>query len=688
MKPSKNQTSFLDGLHREDMQLAVSDWQLPELPDLDRYDWFVMDLETTGLRWWDTDRMIGAAVWTPDDQVRYLPIRHQGGPNIPEEQFFRWVKSIRNKRMVNIRTKFDLHMLRKEDVDLEAQGCTFGDVAHYAALLDDHRRRFNQADLARDYLEGKILPPGAGKVTSARGFELDPTKFAEYPSGLVAERACSDVRTVALLHHVMYPMLTEQDLHRVREIEDAIIPVVVEMEHNGAPIDVETLNRWCGEATQDLERAMWEIQRLSGCRMETPDKREDEAKLFQALRIDIPRDPETGEISYADDLLVPIKHPAIQKLREAKQLRSLLSKFLLKYQRSVARDGILRYELHQLPYQDDDKGGGAVSGRFSSAAPSRDEGANIQQVFGVKAQEEPYVDDPDNPGKKIATGFTRKYIIKKLFKPDRSEHKDAVWFKADASQFQFRLFAHYSEDPKLLAAYADDMGRMARGEKLVDFHDAVHDLILDFSGVDLSRTHTKNVNFAQVFAAKERKMAEQLGVPADQIPNRGEPLESGGPEFLKVLKLSRTYHEMFPRVAPLLKLTEHLAMPGHQTGKFACGRRCRDLHRQGYTHRGYVKTYLGRRARFGPHDRHYSSLNRIIQGTEGDVNKRILVETHKMRKELGLRPHFTVHDEYDSTLYDAGNFDKVRAVLNTQYYDFKVPILWEAGKGPSWGEAK
>jgi hypothetical protein len=132
----------------------------------------------------------------------------------------------------------------------------------------------------------------------------------------------------------------------------------------------------------------------------------------------------------------PIKHPTITDLREATALASLLSKFLLKYQRSTARDGILRYELHQLPYQDDDEGsGGAVSGRFSSAAPSKEEGANIQQVIGVKKQQGAKDKETGE-----WTGFTHKYIIKSLFKP---RQPGAVWLKADASQFQFRLFAHY-----------------------------------------------------------------------------------------------------------------------------------------------------------------------------------------------------------------------------------------------------
>lgn len=679
------------------MQESVADWQTPALPDLSRFDEVIIDLETTGLRWWDQDRLVGAAIWTPDGQSRYLPVRHQGSDNIPEGQFFEWCRrEIRHKRVVNIRTKFDLHTFRADGIDLEAQGCTFGDVAHYAALLDDHRRLFNQEDLALAFLAAPgLISVEECKVKTANGFALDPKRFASYPAGLVAQRAESDVRIVAMLQQAMWPKLTDQDLHRVRALEDGVIPVVVEMEHNGAPIDVETLHLWCQQAQRDLEEAMWDVRRMTGVDLESPTK--GLQRLFAAINLPLPIDPETGQVSFADKFLKEIPHPAIQRLRFASQIASLLSKFLLKYQRSTARDGILRYELHQLPYQDDDEGsGGAVSGRFSSAAPSRDEGANIQQVIGVKHQQE---------------ALTGAYIIKKLFKPNLPEYPDAVWMKADASQFQFRLFAHYAESPGLIQAYQRDyqwreiLARAAqkieaglpltKDDKLTDYHEAVQDLILEIAKQALNRTHTKNVNFAQVFGAGLRKMAKQLGVPDDQIPDDDAPLESGGPKFQEVVQISKTYHEMFPEVKPLLRLTSHLGMPDHKTGPRGCSRPgeqgyrgCQRLHRQGYSHRGWVRTIEGRRARFGLNDRHYSALNRVIQGSEGDVNKKVLIEVHKRRHELGLTMLFTVHDELDAILQDRRRIGEVRELLNTQYYDFRVPILWEVSTGPNWAEAK
>lgn len=683
----------------EEVLATVADWQPPALPQLDAFDEVIIDLETDGLRWWGDNRLIGAGLRTPDGQTRYLPIRHKVGPNIPEEQFFEWCRrELRGKRVLNIRTKFDLHMFRADSIDLEAQGCTFGDVAHYAALLDDHRVKFNQHDLVRDFV--KYLPPDAGKITEVNGFKLNPTKFAEYPAGLVAPRAESDVQMVHLLREVMWPQLTAQDLHRVRAVEDQIIPVVVEMEHNGAPLDVELLDRWVREATADMEAALLDIKRLTGVDMKTPNNHADTMRIFNILNIQPPEDPEDKDkISFADALLKPIEHDAIQRLRAARQLASLLSKFLIKYQRSTVRDGILRFELHQLPYQKDDKKqggfgedmGGAVSGRFSSAAPSKDEGANIQQVFGVDIQ-------------KKFRPFTAKYLVKKLFIPDRKAHPNAVYVNADASQLQLRIFAHYGEDPKIIEAYRSDLdwraidaraeAKRAAGlplgkeDRLVDFHDMVGAMVLEYAHKELIRTHTKNVNFAQVFGAGIRKMAAQIGVPPEQIPDADEPLESGGPLFQEVVKLSATYHSLFPGVKPLLAKTSHLAMPEHRTGKRACRRECRLLMAQGYPHRGWVRTIDGRRARFNVGDRYYSALNRVIQGTEADVIKRVLVAVHLERHQLGLTERFTVHDALAGDLHDPSSLRTFKETLNVQRIEMKVPILWEVGAGANWAEAK
>jgi DNA polymerase I-like protein with 3'-5' exonuclease and polymerase domains len=65
-----------------------------------------------------------------------------------------------------------------------------------------------------------------------------------------------------------------------------------------------------------------------------------------------------------------------------------------------------------------------------------------------------------------------------------------------------------------------------------------------------------------------------------------------------------------------------------------------------------------------------------------------MVEIYKRREELGLTLRMTVHDELDADLADPRLLPQVEQAFNTQYIPLKVPILWSAEIGPSWGEAK
>jgi len=661
---------------------SVKDWQVPELPDLSQFDEVIIDHESTGLAWWRDDEIIGTGIWTPDGVTRYLPIRHKIGPNIPIDRYKEWAtRELRGKRVVNIRTKFDLHLFRKDGIDLDAQGCTFGDVAHYAALLDDHRTHFNQKDLVAAFLGSD-----AGKMTETDGYQLDAGRFAEYPAGLVARRAEHDVLMVAMLQKAMWPQLTEQDLHRVRVVEDGIIPVVVEMEHNGAPIDVEKLTLWCDQSERDVQHLLLEIQRMTGVLLDTPNKRDDLARMFRAINIAPPKAAEENEKgerndSYADDLLAAIDHPVIPLVRKAISIASLRSKFLVKYLRSVSGNGILRYELHQLPYERDKKdgsgAGGAVSGRFSSAAMQyydengrqKKDGGNIQQVYGVKSQFNPKQDF--NP--------TQDYIVRKLFVPDKHANPGAAWFTADMAQIEYRRFVSYSESERLIQSYKDD--------PMTDYHVLVHGLIVKLTGKDFERTHVKNLNFASLYGAGMLKIAFMVGEITESellelrgIQQRhGNKVAANDPRVAKTKALYETYHSMFPEVRDLLNLASDTAKPGHDDG---CKRYCTK------DHRGYVMTALGRRARFRAGDRMYSALNRVIQGTAADDNKVALIDVYKERHTLGFVPRFTVHDELCGDLIDPQTLPRMKEFLNQQRLDCKVPILWASNTGPSWAESK
>lgn len=631
-------------------RLPVSpDYRPDPIPELCGEKRIVLNAETTGLGWSSGDRPIGWAYSLPESGRRgYLPIRHAGG-NLPIEQVHGFLRSINGMHVENANLKFDLHMSREDGVDLVEQHNTFGDPAHYAALLDDHRQRFNLDQLSKDVLGWDVETTTLGKhppsITSEAEFKL---LHAEH----VAPYAVRNVEQVERLIDAFEPMIVEEDLGEVLDLEQQVIPVVVEMERNGTYLDLDLLHEWRAKATQQLEDKLWFIWKNAGVKVESPDAAKSWLALFQARGIPITSrtapsaaHPD-GQPSFAEGAVKGIQDECVQAMREAGQLAGLESMFLGKYARAVRSDGWLRYNLHQLrTTRGEDDAMGTVSGRFS-AAGDKHGGYNPQQVVAVEKQ--------------LERGWCPDYVVRKLFIPGPGEQ---CFFAADMMQVEYRLFAHYANDPSINAAYAAD--------PLADYH-AVVMMLLHTVAPTLNRKLVKNVNFAKIYGAGLIKFAFMLGLITEAQMKQLRAMQNEGdfegtrshPWLAEARRIMAAYDAMFPSIGPLLKRASKLA-----------------------EQRGYVFTLLKRRARL--RDRFNSSFNRICQGSAADWNKRVIVEAYKRRKELGLVMRLTVHDELaGGLLHGAASADALLRVLNHQYYDVRVPILWDMKTGANWAACK
>jgi DNA polymerase I-like protein with 3'-5' exonuclease and polymerase domains len=202
---------------------------------------------------------------------------------------------------------------------------------------------------------------------------------------------------------------------------------------------------------------------------------------------------------------------------------------------------------------------------------------------------------------------------------------------------------------------------------LADFHAATAK-ILQRINPRLNRKLVKNTNFANIYGAGLIKFAFMIGEINERDYKQLRAMQSARDwtykddiRLLNSKRIKADYDQMFPNVAPMLKAA-----------------------REATEQRGWVKDLVGRRAR--PIHNANSSLNRVIQGGAASINKRVLVETYKERKRLGLTMRLTVHDELAGTL--EGPVGPVKKVLNTQYFPLRAPILWDAKSGNNWAECK
>lgn len=636
---------------------APDGWRPDTIPELNGEKHIVLNAETTGLKWWDGDRPVGWSFWLPGSgRHGYLPMRHEGGGNHPVEQVHRFLGDLRGMHIDNTNTKFDIHMSREDGVDLVEQGNTFGDVAHVAALLDDHRRRFKLDALSVDILGWDVTKDGLGPIPTQITSEQE---FQYLHASYVAPYAVRNVEQVTKLLAAFRQRIADEELVEVHDLEQAIIPVVVEMEHNGTYLDVDLLRDWQQRATSDLEDALHQIYMKSGMKMDSPNSGPQMRRLFEARRLPMPTLlTDGGSPSFAGSVLKDIPDECVQLAYRAKQLTDLKSDYLDKYLNTVRSDGWLRFNLHQLKsIKGDDDSGGTVSGRFS-AAGDKFGGYNPQQVVAVEKQ--------------LERGWCPDYVIRKLFiAGPETRRRGGCMVSSDMMQVEYRLFAHYANMAQ--AFHLPPLQKMIGGKPvwvqgpLADFHALVAELL---NNPKLNRKLVKNVNFAKIYGAGLIKFALMIGyITQTQYDEYRRRLDRqdwsvfSEPELLAAKRVNEEYDAMFPAVKPLIDLAKDTA-----------------------EQRGFVKTLMGRRARLA--GRFHSALNRVIQGGAADINKRVLIEVYKRRRELGMTMRLTVHDELMGDMFDAAQIPLLEKILNTQYFSLRAPILWDTQTGSNWAACK
>jgi DNA polymerase I-like protein with 3'-5' exonuclease and polymerase domains len=618
------------------------------------------DYETTGLKWWAGHRPVGLGVLLPDGTSDYLAWGHRGGKNnLTEAQFVAWAnEELRDVRWTNLNTRFEGHMSRVIGIDTERLGITFSDVGHYAALLDDHRFSFSQEALVHEFLKDEE------KVKQVNGVTLDMTRVAQYPADVIGVRAMADVRQVKKLKDVFWPMLDKEGLQNVRRLEDDFIRVVIEMEKNGSPIDLVLLDKWSREIPQKCEEILYQLKKNLGFYID-PGTTNGMVKLFNHEKLPMTERTDTGQPSFKSAYLATFPHNEnVQLARRYRSLKSLEAKYLKKYARNHV-NGVIYYAIHQLRSikdETDEDAAGTITGRCSSSAFTwKDKGKKHE--FGVNIQQ------VAKPVKQIKRQGHDDYIIRELHIPTPGNQ----WLSADARQIEYRLFAHYANNPKMIQRYKDD--------PLLSYHEEMHGDLKPYVP-DITYGQTKDVNFAYIYAAGVAKMGWMLSYITEtelkEIRRNGT--QRTDPRLDPVREIRKIYARINPEVEPLLRRASHLAMP-------KCNEYCRQwdhLHKT-EKHRGYIMTLDGRRGRFPTGDRVHKALNMVIQGGAASIAKRKAIDLHNARDYTGLQLCFVVHDENDGIVSpDPIHAKRVQEVLDTQSFPLRVPILWDVNTGVNW----
>lgn len=573
----------------------------------------VVDTETTSTnpRWAE---IVGYSfAWQPGAGF-YVPVRVPAGerhldPRVALEALR---PVLENPAIVKVgqNIKYDLVVLRNVGVNMA--GVAFDTmVADY--LLDPGERNHSLDDLSRRYLNHKMI-----KISELIGTGKNQRRMDEVPVSLVAKYAAEDADVPIRLMPILQRRLEEERLDRLfLDLEMPLIEVLAELEFNGIKVDVELLAELSERFGQRQAALQVEIFALAGREFNIDSRQQLGKILFEELQLPVIKKTKTGPSTDVDVLTqLALQHELPAKVIEFRQYGKLKSTYV------DALPALVHPEtgrIHTSFKQDV-----AATGRLSSTEP------NLQNI-PIRTQE----------GREIRSAFL----------PGRPG-----WLLvcADYSQIELRVLAHFSKDPALQRAFAEDR----------DIHSQVASEVYGVPLEDVTseqRRNAKGVNFGVIYGQSPFGLAKALGIDKEDAA-----------------RFIETYFNKYAGVDAFME------------------RVLEDCRKN-----GYVETILGRRRRVhGVRDlskmgdsRQRSlperiAINTVIQGSAADLIKLAMIRVrNRLREEqLQAKMLLQIHDEL---VFEAPP-DEVAALAAlvvkemTSVGDLNVPLKVEPKAGPNW----
>lgn len=590
----------------------------------------VYDVETSGVDW-KRNAPIGYVIGAAEngiirqEDVVYVPIRHGGGGNIsggrglsnPDDPYdphsfeddLAVAFNDRNRMavgpVVGHNIKFDCHFSANVGIFLgRSMVCT----QNIGALLDEYAKSYS-LDASADRF-GVTAKKGEDlyiHMANQFGGAADRKQMANYwqlagNDPVAVDYACGDGVTTLQLYFEQLRKVEEEELQYITQLENDLIWTIFRMERKGMKVDANRIDQ-LRTVTEDRVSA---ILREFPVGFNTRSPKQMKELMDDHGYTDYPR-TEKGNPSFTERWLKT--NDVGKKIVEIRQNTNLLNSFVNPLSERHMYRGRVHATLNQL--RNDEKG--TISGRFSCSDP------NLQQV--------------PKRVKELAIPFRRLFVA----------DEDYVFWERDWSQCEPRLFAHYSQDPNLLAGY-----------NAVPFVDA-HTKTAELLGVERDPT-AKRMNMGIFTGMSSGALAGHMGISEKQAAE---------------------YHSAWFRAYPSIK--------GFQ-----------DKAKVRLRNRGFVFTLLGRRCRLEDPRFAYRGVSKIIQGSNADIMKLTLLnmdrycEDHNDITQVLMTVHDSFNGQYQKTPEGKKAFDEMIAIMEdvqSPPINLSVPFVAEGHEGNDWAEA-
>lgn len=592
----------------------------------------------------------------------YVPLNHTEGVNCDWDKFYAWCEnSLRpDKCYIGANILYDLCFMRTSGFWFPDQRGIerYFDVLSMEALLSETARislevaaklRLDESKDERRLKDWalKIDPQYESKGKAA----IELARWM--PPEAVDEYARADARCAYKLFEVQVDLLQKRGLWKVAVLENQLLPVLLAMRLQGVRVD----EKRAPLIKQKLEGRLREVQeRLGGV---NPNSSEVVGIIAKSLGLYVPIS-KNGKPSVRKEWLEEhLNTPFIKDVYDARILGKAISTYINGIFDNHVHGGIIYPNFHALPRHG---GNGTETGRFSASNP------NLQAIPARN---------------KITTK-----LIRGLFLPFVSEDEPEdyfTWVKADYSQIEYRLLAHYA-----LGAGSEEVRQRYAKDPNSDFHDACRVMIEENTGVKIERQPAKTLNFGMVYGMGAKKLTEMLHTTPTDAKHMLNAYHSAMP-YIKATANSMAREAS--RVGCIRTLSGRIR---HFNMWEAC--RNRDLFPP-MADRSAAKELAGRHGDSVQRAFTHKALNTKLQGGAADIIKIAMVALNKagFNGQYGP-PLLTVHDELDYSLPnpkydDSRRREGERALENLKdimenCIELKVPLVCDVQHGPNWGAVK
>jgi DNA polymerase-1 len=571
---------------------------------------FCLDTETTSIDPLRAD-IVGYSFCWGEGRAYYLPVRGPMGSRVLDPattlEALRPALTNPQTEKVGQNLKYDMLVLRRAGVEL---GGPITDTMVLSYLLESGERNHNLDELSRRFLDHTMIP-----ITALIGKGKAQLLMDQVEIPKIAAYAGEDADAAWRLEALLAPKVRAEGLWDLyADLERPLIDVLARMEAFGVKVDVGRLQSLSREFAQRLSTIETEIYSLAGHPFNIGSGPQLRQVLFEELKLPVVSKTPSGEPSTAVEVLEELanRHPLPRLLIEHRQLAKLKGTYLDALPALVhPEDGRIHSSFSQVV---------AATGRLSSSDPNlqnipvrTEDGRQVRQAFV-----------PGFPGWSLLT--------------------------ADYSQIELRILAHYSKDPALVRAFAEDR----------DIHTVVASQIFGLSEDKVDgnqRRVAKTVNFGVIYGLSPFGLAARLGISQTEAA-----------AFIDAY------------------FTEYAGVETFITHTL-----------EGALARGRVETILGRRRAINGiknttgRNRNLAertAVNTVIQGSAADLIKRAMLAVDRRLRDEGLeaRMLLQIHDElvFEAPEAEISRLGAlVEEAMNTAL-DLDVPLKVDLASGPNW----